>query len=1118
MQKNLRCHVLWVMGFLLFHLGALAQTVTVTGIVTAVSDNMPLPGVNVIIKGQTKGTVTDADGKYSIAAAASDLLVFSFIGMETTEREVGASTSIDVALTESLANLGEVVVVAYGTQKKSNVTGAVSNVDVEKTLGSRPVTDVGRALQGTTPGLIVTTTSGALGGSPTLRIRGNTSTIGGGVGDPLVLVDNVEVPDLSYVNPDDIESISVLKDASTTAVYGARAAFGAILITTKKGSTDGRMNIAYSNNFGWATPTNIPRQSRADLNLQYSWDQQAATRTTMPAEVGQVGYYYSPDVIAKVKNWIDTYGDGADLGREMVEGRDFDYRTAGGIYYYRPWDVHSMYYKEWTPQQTQNLRLSGGNAKTQYSFSGAFMNQKGVLNLFDDSYRRLNASGFVSTKAKDWLTVRGGLMLGNTKEISPFLYTSAVYDPQYYLYRWHPVYPYGTFQGKEFRGAVNELKSARPEDNRNNYTRYTVGTTIEFVPGLTATLDYTRNNNVETLDRVGGYLSGINQWNVSAGANPPARLEDLMGIYSTATYDFAQTTTGTRIRNTYNGYLTFEKVYGAHYVKAMGGTNIEDSEYKYISARRNGVFDFDKGEVNLAGGDQVVTTTHSWWSVAGFFGRINYGYKDRYLLEVNGRYDGSSRFAKDERWGFFPSASAAWRISEEPWMQSLQPVLSSAKIRASYGAVGNQDVPLSAYIGTIPVTSPTVTANGHWLVNNAYVPYIASSATATNAPALVDPSLTWETVTTLDFGLDAGFFHDKLGLTADWYNRKTSDMLTSGESLPASVGAAAPRRNFGELTTKGIEVALDYRHTFGNGLKLSLSAQYTDYQTVITKYPVQGEALNSANYWEGKRMGEIWGYRTEGLFQRDDFVWESETAIKQTPDKNGILRNTMAPGVPDQYILETVPNSFKFRPGDVRYADLNGDGVIGFGSNTVDDPGDRTVIGNTTPRYQYGFRAGAEWKGFDLSVFFQGVGKREIWATGNMVLPGYYGVEANFDHTLDYWTPENTSAFYPRPVDHAQTVRWNYNINDRYLLNAAYLRMKNLTVGYTVPAALSGRIRIQKARIYFSGENLFEFDKMGNVPIDPEIDWTADNLLDSRSFGRTYPYRRVLSFGLQLQF
>lgn len=1078
---------------------------SITGEVKDAKTGEPVPGANVVAIGTTVGTVTDMDGKFVLnLPSGSKQIRVSFVGYKEKVVDVIPGGSYTVAIDVDDQMLSEIVVVGYGSQKKVNLTGAVATVDVASTLESRPITDVGRALQGTTPGLIVTTTDGSIGGSPNIKIRGMVSTISGNSGNPLILVDNVEVPNLSYVNSDDIESISILKDASTTAIYGARAAFGAILITTKKGNKDGKVKVNYSSNYLWATSTKVPEHSRADLNLQYSWDQLNALKTTPTNEFGQVGYYYNPDVIAKVKNWIETYGDGKSLGREMVEGRDFDYRTGGGAYFYRPWDIYDIYYKKWTPQMNQNLTISGGSEKTQYNLSAGYIDQKGIMNLFDDFYKRYNLSGYISTEVKKWLTARAGYMYTKTQEETPFLYAGATYDPMYYLYRWHQVYPYGTFNGNEFRNAVNDLKSALPEETDKYYSRFNLGTTIKLLDGLTADFDYTYSSTFNTFHSVGGYVSGVNFWSLTGGKT----FNDVNGIYSTASYDYAQYTSGKTIRNTYNGYVTYDKKLGNHSFKIMGGTNIEDSEYIYLSAKRNGVYDFDKGEVNLAKGDQSATSNHSWWSVAGFFGRINYSFKDKYLFEFNGRYDGSSKFAEDERWGFFPSASAAWRVSEESWMQPLRTIISALKLRGSYGVVGNQDVPLSSFISTLAVTNPSASGN-YWLISNNFVPYISS------APALVDPTLTWESVSTLDFGADARFLNNKFGLTFDWYQRKTFDMLSPGQTVPSSIGASAPKRNFGELTTNGVEVAIDYNHTFSNGLRLTLSGQFTDYKTTVSKYPSANDPLNSSTYYEGKILGDIWGYESNGLFQKEDFVWEGD-AIKQTQQADGQFKNTMAEGVANQYILES--GLFKFSPGDVKFVDLNGDGVINYGTNTVGDPGDRKIIGNSQPRYQYGFRISSEWKGFDISIFCQGVGKRDLWATGNMVLPGYYGAEANFSHTLDYWTKDNTGAFYPRPMNYDQTAKWNYLPNSRYLLNGAYLRLKSLVFGYTLPKNIIQKANIEKVRVFFEGSNLFEFDKMGDTPIDPEIDWTSTTENDSRSFGRSYPYRRTLSFGIQLQF
>lgn len=1091
--------------------GALAQNVKVSGKVTD-KNGEPLIGVYVQLQGTQNGTSTDIDGKYGLSVPQNGSLSFTYMGYTTVTIPVNNRTTIHVTMEEDAILLNEVVMVAYGSQKKENLSGAVSSINVAKTMESRPVTDVGRALQGSTPGLIVTTTSGAIGGTPTIKIRGTTSTLGGGNGNPLILVDNVEVPDLSYVNPDDIESISTLKDASTTSIYGARAAFGAILITTKKGNKDGSVKVSYSDNFAWGKPTNLPEFSRADLGMQYSLDQYNGLRATPGTEFSPYsGYRISETSIAKTKEWINTYGDGSSLGREMVEGRDFDYSPNGGApYFYRPWDVRKMFYKDWAPQQNHNLSVTGGTEKIQYNLSAGLMHQSGILKDFKDFFNRKSFSGHISTQVNKRITLRGGFMYTQTAEEGPMSFYSGttdqqadIYGPTYYIYRWHQINPYGTYNGKEFRNGLAEMAAAKAKENDAYYSRFSLGATIDLAKGLKANFDYTYNQTFTTEHRNGGYLAAID---IFSGVPKGQTFDDIYKVYTGAQANYASYDSSKNIRNAYNGNLTYENKFGKHDLKVMAGTNIEDAEYIYHRSKRLNLYDMDKGEVNLANGDQITTSNHSWWSVAGVFMRVNYNFNEKYLIEGNIRYDESSKFAAGSRGGWFPSVSAAWRVTEEPWMKSVKNVMNSLKIRGSYGVIGNQDVPLSAYIPTLKLSSPTT--GNVWLVNGNFVPQV------TDAAALVDNTLTWERVSTLDFGVDARFWKDKIGVTFDWYQRKTMDMLSPGDVLPSSVGAKPAQKNFGELTTNGIEFEVNFNHTFSNGLRLNIGGNFTDYTSKLSKWADGSDPLLTNNY-VGKRIGDIWGYEVERLWQADDFVWENGKI--KTEKVNGKETNVFAGYKPGyQQLYES--GDFRFSPGDIKIKDQDGNGVINYGKKTLNDHGDMKVIGNTEPRYIYSFRVGANWKGIDLDLFFQGVGKREMWVTGNMVLPGWQGTEANFAHTLDYWTPENTGAFYPRAINYANTQQWNYETNDRYLLNMAYLRLKNLTVGYTLPARLTRKAYINRLRVYFSGENLFEFDKLGDNPIDPELAHTDLTKNDARAFGRAYPYRRTVSFGIQLDF
>jgi len=1081
-----------------------------------VTDNTgaSLPGVAVVVAGASTGTETRIDGSYSISVPGNGQLTFAFIGMKTLTVPVNNRARIDVSMEDDAFLLDDVVVVAYGTQKRANISGAVATIDVGKALESRPITDIGRALQGSTPGLSVTTTSGALGGTPTIRIRGWTGTLGGGDGNPLILVDDVEVPNLSYVNPEDVESISTLKDAASTSIYGSRAAFGALLITTKKGREDAKVRVSYSNNFAWGKPTNLPEFTRADLAMQYSLDQQnGLLASPVQGFAPYSGYHISNDVIAKTRQWIETYGDGASLGREMVEGRDFDYNRGGSPLFYRPWDVRSLFYKDWAPQQTNNLSVSGGTKDVKYNLSAGIVNQNGVLQQFDDHYKRLNVSGNITIKANKYLTFRGGYMYAKTDADSPMSFYAGttdlqadIYGPTYYVYRWHENNPYGTFNGREFRNGVAEMKAAKPVEDNTYYSRYTLGVTATINKHISATFDYTYNQTFVTQHRTGGHLAAIDIF--SSMSSTQASFDDMYRIYTGVQADYASYDASRNLRNAYNGSLVYNNDFGNHAIRLQVGTNIEDAEYIYQRSKRMTLYDYDKGEVNLANGDQMVSSSHSWWSIAGVYARLNYNFKERYILEGNIRYDASSKFAAGRRGAYYPSFSAAWRVTEEPFMQNVKHVVNSLKIRTSYGSIGSQDVPLNSYIPTISITNPTT--GNYWLVNGNYVPQAST-------PALVDPTLTWETVSNLDFGIDAAFLRNKLILSAGWYKRTTSNMLSAGVVIPSSIGASAPRQNYGSLATTGIEISLNFNHTFRNGLRLEASGQFSDYTTEITKWASVDDPLFSDNY-VGKRLGDIWGFKVDRLWQKDDFVYDANGKIQTVTLPGGKVTNVLKNYEAGyQEIFES--GNFRYSPGDIKIMDLNGDGVINRGTNALSDLGDRAVIGNSQPRYQYGFRLAAYWKGFDVDVFFQGVGKRNIWVTGNVVLPGWMAGEANFAHTLDYWTEENTGAFYNRPMNYANSGdRWNYVMNDRYILNMAYLRCKNVNIGYTLPGKINKKLSIERMRIYASAENLFEFDHLGDNPIDPELDHTNLTSNDARAFGRAYPYRRTFSFGVQLTF
>lgn len=1060
------------------------QVVTVT---VVDSHGEPVIGANVIEKGTTNGSITDLDGKVQLTVKNNAILQISFVGYTT--QEVKAAPTLKVVLKDDTELLDEVVVVGYGSQKKVNLTGAVASVDVNKTIDSRPITDIGRALQGAVPGLTVTTNSGEIGGAPTIKIRGSIGSPNGDA-NPLILVDNVEVTDISMVNPDDIESISVLKDAASASIYGARGAFGVLLITTKSKTKHERLSVKYTNNFAWRTPTKTPEQlpgwQQADMNLQGIINQSKGA-TAFYDVVGNMRV--DATAVQKMKDYWEQYGYGTQFGREMELGRDFEFRD-GGMFFYRTWDWYDEYIKDWSPQQTHNISINGGNGKTNYNVALGYIGQEGMMEVGNDSYKRYNANVSLNSELNKYISIRTGYMFTRADYDKPFNYNSDLYDPLYYLYRWQPMMPYGTFEGKEFRNALTEQSTAPMTNKEREYQRLTAGVTIKPIKDLTIDVDFAYSSIEERYKKYGtpSKTAGYDIFSARADANA---LRSSYGNYLSSSYDYVYQETGRTENLTTNIVATYAKRWGDHDFKVMGGSNLEKSEYEYYWAQRKGLLDPEKPELNLCTGDQTTSSSHTWWSVAGFFGRINYIYKDRYMLELNGRYDGSSRFPSGDRFAFFPSLSAGYRISEEAFMQPLKPYLSSLKLRGSWGMIGNQDVGTDRFVSTL------TTGQDSWIIDGKYVQ-------STQKPTLVSSSLSWEKVTTLDLGFDARFFDDALGITFDWYNRTTSDILTTA-NLPLALGADAPYENMGEIQTKGWELAIDYRTTFQNGLHFGVTASIADDRTEVTKwtYNTTMPSYSATGWWstnaykEGMILGDIWGLQFDRFLTEADF------------NADGSLKA----GIPDQ--TQVFPAGYEFAPGDVLYKDLDNNGKIEKGTQTI-EPGDMSIIGNALPRLQFGLNLDAAWKGFDISMFFQGVGKRNLWAAGNQVLPGFTSGEPYYEGAEDYWTPENQDAFYPRPMIYSQAQTGNYNVNDRYMLNMAYVRLKTLTFGYTLPKTWLSKFKVENLRVYFTGENLFTIDGV-KPAIDPEIGIrTSGSSSDARNFGRSYPYQKTISFGIQL--
>lgn len=1058
-----------------------------TGKVTNAQTDSTMPGVTVAVKGTNSGTITGADGTFRIEVKPGQTLVFSYVGYVPQELvALKKDSRLDVRLKPDATSLSDVVVVGYGTQKKANLTGAVATVDVSKTFDSKPLNDPTKALQGVVPGLTITYGNGGLTTGASINIRGVGSV--NGASRPLILVDNVQTDDLSVINPNDIESISVLKDAASSSIYGARAAFGVVLIKTKSGKRNQKSTITYTNNFSWNKPTSLPDFADPVPELQGLND--AAVRAGLTPETFGMNLVKLRDGII---NWKQNYA-GKNTGKEMVLGQDWD--TAGGrTYFYRVWDPKKEMLNNYTHSQLHTINFQGGSEKIGYYISGGYSNDGGLFKMNPDNVQKYNITAGINASVTNWLDLRVKTLYRNYDYDYPYQYQNY----WYYFWRWGAYFPYGTYQGKYFRVNSAYLDAASKANLSDNYNRIDLGATIKLFKGLTFNADYTIGRDNVLRHEVSGPVMAWDFW--TAGKLSLSNI-------ASASQDAVTYTSGRLLVNTFNAYATYQTSFlQGHNVKLIAGINAEKDENINFFASRRGLLDPSQGELGLTYADQTSGPSSSnvptGWSgnghgklaYAGYFGRLNYDYKGKYLLELNGRYDGSSAFSPSERWSFFSSGSAGYRISEEEFMRSLKPVLSDAKLRVSYGSVGNQDLGGQYYLRRmtgIPTTANPV----YWMNGNNY----AGSITQ---PSAIANSLKWEKVTTLDFGTDIRLFDNHIGVSFDWYQRDTKGMVQP-YSEPATFGVTGPYVNSGNFRNRGYEISVDANYGIGKDATVYGVLTLADGKTTFTKWSNPNLSISNAtgiNY-VGKTYGEIWGFETDRYFTAADF--NSDGSPKT--------------GIASQKTLQS--GNFVYGPGDIKYKDLNGDGKIDGGKSTLNDHGDLKVIGNTQPRYQYSARLGGTWKGFDLDIFIQGVGKRQWWGVGNMILPMYQSLDILYANQLDYWTPDNPNARYPKlyPNNQSGTVAGisaggnNFYPQTKYLLNLAYCRLKNVTLGYTLPRQLYTKYSIQKLRVYVSGQNLATISNVG-APVDPEI---TDG--ENGFTGRTWPFMRSYSVGVQLVF
>jgi len=1035
----------------------------------------PLPDVTISEKGTSNRTSTGADGRFELTPTSPDVvLLVSAVGYDMQEIAVKAGAAVPVVLVESVQNVDEVVVVGYGQQKKVNLTGAVDQVGPE-VLEDRPIANVAQGLVGAVPNLNIQMMDGKPTQSPAFNVRGTTS-IGQG-GNALVLIDGVE-GDPRMLNPNDIEHISVLKDAASASIYGARAAFGVVLITTKS-AKEGRTSISYNTNLSVKSPTAVPDNITDSYpwaqNFSDAWSRWNDSGTT-PTAVNKT-IAFSPAYLAEIKRrWEDP-----SLPRVEVDP------STGQYMYFYSTDWYSELYKDNLMARDHNVSLSGGNDKVVFYLSGRYNGQDGLFRYNSDDYGMYNLRAKGSVKLTDWLLV------DNNTEYSGMQYFQPINVGE---------------GGGIWRNIADEghplAPMLNPDGTLSFSAAYTVGDHYIGKNGIGSDTRFLKNRTGAVASFLGKKLNirgdfTFQTTDIAAQQNrvqvPYSRQQGVIAYTGTNTNDLQERrqTTEYMATNIYADYKT--AVADAHNLSFLLGYNYERSRYSNLTVRRNGIVYPDAGDINLALGQSIVPTGGlQKWAIAGGFFRLNYDFRERYLLEVNGRYDGSSKFPSDQQWAFFPSASVGWRVSEEGFWNVDPKYLSNLKLRASYGMLGNGNIDPYTFTENFRIAQSERVIAG-------------SRPQQTGQPNVVPAGLTWEKSATTNIGLEFALMGSRLQFTGDYYRRSTTDMFTVGPTLPAIFGTDVPKGNYADLETRGWELNATWKDRFelrNKPFNYHVRFVLSDYSAEITKYNNADKRLE--DYYAGQKVGEIWGYRVAGLFRSQD-------DIDNSPSQSNIP-NT---------------NTRKNYPGDLKFVDMDGDGVIYQGQNRADNSGDKTIIGNSTSRYTFGVNLGGDWNGIFVSGFFQGVLKQDWYPSAESRFWGQYNRPYN---AYPRWHEANTfreelgnfDAYLPRLVGYIARGSTNALAvaNDRFLQNAAYIRLRNLQVGYTFPQQFTSRFHASTLKLYASAENIWTWSPMYKWTRDTDVTNIYGSDLDlsegSAGDGYNYPMLKAVSFGLMVGF